>query len=89
MINFGHERFFGSADYVLPERGAMVQPSFLSQKSRLRWVATASIHPTNCKSLELETGWCECTEEEKQIEGSGKTPEIAVSRLLLAFSNKV
>src|ERR1700728_2983537 len=58
---------------------------FYPGKSRLKWVATASIHPANCPTLELETGWCECTEEEKQMEGSGKTPEIAVSRLSLAL----
>jgi hypothetical protein len=62
---------------------------FYPGKSRLKWVATASIHPTNCKTLELETGWCECTEQEKQMEGSGKTPEIAVSRLSLALNNQI
>jgi hypothetical protein len=61
---------------------------FYPGKSRLKWVATTSIHPTNCKTLELETGWRECTEQEKQMEGSGKTPEIAVSRLSLALTTR-
>ena len=61
---------------------------FYPSKSRMKWVATAPIHPTNCKTLELETGWCECTEKEKQMEGSGKTPEIAASRLSLALTTR-
>ena len=62
---------------------------FYPGKSKLKWIATVSIHPINCKTIELETGWRECTEKEKQMEGSGKTPEIAVSRLSLALDNEV